>query len=122
VIDVTSTPDSTKTAQEFLDKWKAADYAGMYAMLTPTSRDAISQDQFVKLYTETAENLTLKDMETSILSSLTNTQICQAGVCCHLSYQPGGGPAAPDGDEPADDQMARGKRACVGTDGMIMLR
>lgn len=79
VIDVTSTPDSTETTQEFLDKWKAGDYAGMYAMLTPTSRDAISQDQFVKLYTETAENLTLKDMETTILSSLTNTQSAKLG-------------------------------------------
>ena len=79
VINVTSAPDSTRTAQDFLDRWKASDYAGMYALLSPTSRDAVTEDDFIKLYTETAENLTLKGMDFSILSSLTNPQSAKVG-------------------------------------------
>ncbi len=87
VVNVTTTPDSTEAARAFLDAWANSDYAGMYAMLSPTSRDAISQDDFVALYTQTAEKLTLKSMESGILSNLTNPQSAKVGyaVTFHTS-------------------------------------
>ncbi len=87
VVGVTKTPDSQEAAQAFLDAWKSADYAGMYAMLSPTSQDAISNDDFVALYAQTGDALTLIDMESSILSALTNPQSAKVGyaVIFHTS-------------------------------------
>jgi penicillin-binding protein 2 len=70
VVNTTSVPDVTASAQAFLDKWKASDYAGMYAALAQTSKDAISQTDFEKKYQNTATNMTLSSLDYGILSTL----------------------------------------------------
>lgn len=87
VVATTKVPDVTNTINEFLEKWKTEDYAGMYAMLAPTSRDAITQDDFVKLYTDTAQNLTLTGLDYGIVSTLINPQSAKAAyqVVYHTS-------------------------------------
>ena len=62
VVQTTSLPDVTQTVLGFLEKWNANDYAGMYTMLAPTSRDAITEENFIKAYSDTAINLTLEKL------------------------------------------------------------
>jgi penicillin-binding protein 2 len=71
VVKTTSVPDATAAAVDFLTRWEENDYAGMYAMLAPTSRDAISEEDFVKKYQEAAQSLTLNSLDSGILTSLT---------------------------------------------------
>ena len=70
VVVTTSVPDATASAQEFFTRWEQNDYTGMYEMLSPTSRDAIKQEDFVSKYTSTAQNLSLTGLKVGILSAL----------------------------------------------------
>ncbi len=64
-------PDAKTAVEEYLGYWKANDFTSMYAMLNGVSKDAFSADQFDKLYQDTIYNLTLKDLDFSVLSALT---------------------------------------------------
>ena len=79
VVNTTSVPDVTETATSFLDKWKAEDYAGMYDMLSQTSKDALAEADFEKKYTDAAANLTLTSLEYGITSTLINTASAKVG-------------------------------------------
>lgn len=68
----TRPPDAQSAARAFLDAWKTEDYAAMYAMLTPISRDAVPEENFVLRYRDTALKITLSTIDYEILSSLTN--------------------------------------------------
>ena len=70
VVVTTSVPDATASAQEFFTRWEQNDYTGMYEMLSPTSRDAIKQEDFVSKYSSTAQNLSLTGLKVGILSAL----------------------------------------------------
>ncbi len=70
VVMTTSVPDATAAVQDFFTKWEQSDYAGMYGLLSATSRDAISQEDFVKKYASAAQGLTLKSLDVGILSML----------------------------------------------------
>lgn len=72
VVKTTSVPDVSATTMNYLTKWNANDYAGMYAMLSKTSKDAITETDFEKLYKDTAVNLTLKQINAGIISTLIN--------------------------------------------------
>lgn len=69
-VTTVAVPDVAVTVNQFLSLWNSADYVSMYDMLTQTSKDAISQENFVKLYTETSSALTLNQLETGIISTL----------------------------------------------------
>ena len=79
VVQTTSMPDVTETVLDFLEKWENEDYSGMYAMLANTSRDAITEEDFTKVYKDTAINLTLKDMEYGIATTLVTTTSAKVG-------------------------------------------
>ena len=85
VVQTTSLPDATETVLAFLEKWNANDYTGMYAMLAPTSRDAISEEDFAKIYNDTGINLTLEKMDFGILSSLVNPGFAKVGYQVHFT-------------------------------------
>jgi cell division protein FtsI/penicillin-binding protein 2 len=61
-------PSPETAARAFLDKWKAEDYAGMYALLSATSRSAISEDDFRTFYAELHNESTLTSLEYILLS------------------------------------------------------
>ncbi len=63
-------PDPEGTATAFLNAWQQADYAGMYALLSPLSQAAITQEDFVNKYGDAATQMTLDTLETTVLSSL----------------------------------------------------
>ncbi|MFM8319928.1 MAG: penicillin-binding transpeptidase domain-containing protein [Chloroflexota bacterium] len=70
----TSMPEAAGAAQVFLDGWKAEDYAGMYALLTPAAQAAITQDDFVKRYTDTANEAGMIEMSYRILDSVSHPE------------------------------------------------
>jgi cell division protein FtsI/penicillin-binding protein 2 len=78
-VDVTPAPDVAATVNQFINLWNTSDYVGMYGMLAQTSKDAISQDDFVKLYTETAKALTLQKIDAGIISTLVHPASAQVG-------------------------------------------
>ncbi|MBP8997339.1 MAG: hypothetical protein KBG10_03520 [Anaerolineaceae bacterium] len=79
VVQTTRLPEVDDTVTDFLGKWNSGDYAGMYAMLAPTSRDAISEADFIKIYTDTATSLTLKEIQYGILTTLVNPTSAKVG-------------------------------------------
>lgn len=79
VVQTTSMPDVTETVLDYLEKWNNEDYSGMYAMLAPTSRDAIPEADFTKIYNDAAISLTLTDMEYGITTTLVSTTSAKVG-------------------------------------------
>lgn len=79
VVQTTRLPDAEATVLSFMEKWNTGDYAGMYAMLAPTSRDAISQEDFIKIYTDTAASMTLDTIEYGIVAALVNPASAKVG-------------------------------------------
>jgi penicillin-binding protein 2 len=79
VVNTTSVPDVSATAESYLDLWKSSDYAGMYAMLAQTSRDAITETDFQTKYKKAASSLTLTELDYSILSLLVNPASAKVG-------------------------------------------
>ena len=62
------TPDPEGTATTFLAAWEKGDYAAMYSLLSPLSRDAISLPDFQARYESIARAATLKQVETRLLN------------------------------------------------------
>lgn len=79
VIETTRMPDVEETVLTFLEKWNNTDYSGMYAMLAPTSRDAISEEDFAKAYSNATVSMTLDHIEYGILSTLVNPTTAMVG-------------------------------------------
>src|SRR4030067_2263032 len=69
-VGTTPVPDAGAVASAFLDAWKADDYEAMYALITPLSQDAMSQESFVKHYRGIATEMALSGIDYEILSSL----------------------------------------------------
>lgn len=69
-VSITPPPNPEGTASAFLNAWATQNYAGMYSLLSALSRDAISADDFVARYTDAAEQMTLAELQTSILAAL----------------------------------------------------
>ncbi|MBI5930112.1 MAG: hypothetical protein HY862_12445 [Chloroflexi bacterium] len=65
--------DST-TAQQvattFLDAWKDGDYPTMYSFISPNARAAFNQDQFVSIYQQLSEVITLRGLTWEISNVL----------------------------------------------------
>lgn len=79
VVTLSAVPDVAEAVNQFFGFWNSGDYAGMYAMLSQTSKDAISEEEFVKLYTDTAVALTLKQINAGIISTLVKPTSAQVG-------------------------------------------
>ena len=77
-VSFTHAPSAEDALVSYLEALKVEDYAGMYAMLAQASRDATSQDDFAKRYTDALNAMSANTIEYSILSSLTNPDSAQA--------------------------------------------
>ncbi len=75
----TPVPNADDAVRAYLDAWKADEYANMYAMLTPLSQDAITEEDFTNWYRTVATEAALSSLDYEILSSLVrNTRSAQA--------------------------------------------
>jgi penicillin-binding protein 2 len=68
-VSITPPPNPEGTASAFLNAWAQKDYAGMYSLTSSLSRDAIPQEDFIDRYTKASEQMTLNELQTSILAS-----------------------------------------------------
>jgi len=57
-------------AETFLKAWQQTDYGTMYALISPNSRDAYTQEAFTSEYQDAATQITVSTLETRITSSL----------------------------------------------------
>ena len=71
-------PGAEAVTQSFLQAWEQGYYAAMYRLLTPTTKTAISEDQFVTAYSSAAETMTLDRLTTSLRSVLEEEGSAQA--------------------------------------------
>lgn len=70
IVKVTPVPDVAAAVDQFLDFWNDSNYTAMYAMLSQTSKDAISEADFVTRYSDAASALTLQTIDAGIISTL----------------------------------------------------
>src|SRR5664279_1609128 len=66
VVYVTNAPDPQTALRTFLEAWKNDDYASMYPLLSQESQSSIKLEDFVALYRDTMNALTLKEMSYEI--------------------------------------------------------
>ena len=64
-----SAPDPEQAAREYLDAWKVRDYDRMYNMLSPLTRDGITQEAFAERYDEIWKSAALTGLDYEIVSS-----------------------------------------------------
>ncbi len=76
-LQTTSVPDPTTTARAYLDAWNAEDYAAMYAMLTPISKDAITEEDFTKFYRDVAAEAALSGWDYEITQNIIHPRTAQ---------------------------------------------
>jgi penicillin-binding protein 2 len=83
-VRTTQAPDVEEAAIEFLEYWKLNNYQAMYSMLSPSSQEAISEEEFSQIYHEVAVELAMESLEYSILSSFVDPG--QAQVAVSINY------------------------------------
>ena len=77
-VRITPAPDAQAAVTKYLEAMQKDDYTGMYDMLTRSSRDAITLEDFSKRYKNALNEMSAASLEFSILSSLlspTNAQV-----------------------------------------------
>ena len=74
-----------QVVEAFLEAWEAEDYPAMYALLSPLSQDALTQDEFTAIYQEFATTLTLQSISTRVLSSLADSS--RAEVAYRVDFE-----------------------------------
>src|SRR5688572_4226169 len=77
--------DPESAVQSFLDAWKTDDYASMYALLTKSSQETISAEDFDKRYRDAMNKLTLKELQYEIGSISKNPDSTQ--VAFKVTYK-----------------------------------
>lgn len=63
-------PDPDDAARQFLGAWEAGDYGRMYALLSPLTRDGLSQEQFTQRYADVMRSGAFSSVQAEIVSSL----------------------------------------------------
>jgi len=117
-VTVTLPPNSEGTASAFLNAWATKEYAGMYSLLTQLSKDAISEENFAQRYADAADQMTLTEIETSILGALPQSET-EAEVQFRVTFK-----TALVGEFSRDITMAlrfeNGRWAIAWDDGLIL--
>lgn len=63
-------PNPDEAARRFLKAWEAGNYSAMYALLSPLTRDGLSEENFTQRYTEVMRGGGFTSVQTEIVSSL----------------------------------------------------
>jgi len=78
MVDTSSAPEVDNTAAFFLSYWENGAYESMYDLLSVESRAAISSDDFVDFYQNSAFSMTLNNVSTALLSTSKNPESASA--------------------------------------------
>ena len=84
-VNVTHAPSAEGTLRSYLDALLVEDYPSMYALLTQSSRSALSQEDFAGRHTDALNAMSVSKIEYNILSTLTDPQSAQATF--HITYK-----------------------------------
>lgn len=84
-IRTTQIPSAEGAARQFLELWKADDYEGMYAMLTESSREAITADEFIQHFRDISVEAVLDSIDYDIHSPTVKTTSAEVpyGITLH---------------------------------------
>jgi penicillin-binding protein 2 len=77
VVNITSVPNAMATSNLFFEAWKNEDYTLMYSLITQTSTETISQEDFSARYRETALNMTLQGIEVTPAETVVHPDTAQ---------------------------------------------
>ncbi|OQX64787.1 MAG: hypothetical protein B6I38_06145 [Anaerolineaceae bacterium 4572_5.1] len=83
-VSITSAPDVQAAMSTFLEAFKLENYSTMYGMLSKLSQETITQEDFTTRYKEALNSMSLTEIETEILSALTNPFAAQ--VAYRVTY------------------------------------
>lgn len=76
-VRVTSVPDPKAAARTFLEAWQANDFAGMYALLDESSRQAKSEEDFIKFYKNILFEAALGGLDWELINATTSPEQAQ---------------------------------------------
>jgi len=79
VVTILSAPDAEAAMRRFLDALQNGDYAAMYAMLSKSSKDTITQDEFSRVYNEALNTMGAARLDYEVLSQLLSPTVAQVG-------------------------------------------
>ena len=85
LVETTQVPDVSASLSTFLEFWRQNDHASMYEMLTRVSKDAITFEAFNQQLVDFSVNLTLQDIEYTVLSTLIKPNSAQ--ISYRVSYK-----------------------------------
>ena len=71
-VSVTTVPKANSIAQGYLTNWEKENYAGMYALLSTSSKSALKEVDFTGIYQDAANSLTLRTIKSEINHETTN--------------------------------------------------
>lgn len=78
-VTVIPAPDAKAAMTQFLTALKNNDFASMYAMLSKTSQESISQDDFSKQYNDALNTMGAATLDYEVLSQLLSPSVAQVG-------------------------------------------
>ena len=76
-IITTSAPEPDQAAKIYLDSWKSKDYKGMYEILSISSKELITEQQYVELFRNIGSEIALDDLNYTITNSMLNPNDAQ---------------------------------------------
>ncbi len=84
-VRVTPAPDALAAAQVFFEAWRLGDYAALYDMLSEQSRASITQEDFIKIYQDIANQTALDEIAYELGNATVNTSQAEVGFTSSLS-------------------------------------
>ena len=81
---IIAAPNVDEAVSRYLTYWTEKDYASMYDMLSPLSKDSISFDDFSARYQYLHNEANINNISYQILSTLTNPRTAMAAYSIHL--------------------------------------
>lgn len=85
IVTIISVPDASEAASAYLEAYRAEDYAAMYGLLSQSSREAVTQEDFAALHREALATMSAASIEIEILDTATSPTAAQTPF--HLTYK-----------------------------------
>jgi penicillin-binding protein 2 len=77
-INISAPPDVDSVVSAYLEAWQTRDYESMYQLLSQSTHDGISQEEFVEFFQETAANMTQQSVDAKLISASKNPSTASA--------------------------------------------
>lgn len=85
IVTIVSVPDASEVADAYLEAYRAEDYAAMYTLLSESSRNDTTQEDFAARHREALTTMSVNGIEIEILDTATSPTLAQTPF--HLTYK-----------------------------------